>query len=128
MMNLSAFSQQIISNKDTLVCFTIPQAKFLLKKYYDAEKFKALDSVSEKQSSIKDSVIKSMNVRLLEKDSIIADDSSYILIQNKNIKSLNISLYKQQVATEKQIVYKWAAIVIGGLISAFEGYMAFIKP
>ena len=127
-MNLSVFSQQIILNKDTLVCFTIPQAKFLLKKYYDAEKFKALDSVSEKQSSIKDSVIKSMNVRLLEKDSIIADDSSYILIQNKNIKSLNISLYKQQVATEKQIVYKWAAIVIGGLISAFEGYMAFIKP
>ena len=105
---------------DTVICFNISQSKFLLKSYYKSIEFKNLDSVCEAQSAIKDSDIAVLKLKCLEKDSIIADDSTCILIQNNKVKFLNQRVYIANKETTKQAIYKWVAIVVGSAVSLFE--------
>jgi hypothetical protein len=105
---------------DTTICFNIPQSKFLLKSYYKSIKFENLNSICEIQSAIKDSAIAILKLKCIEKDSIIADDSTYILIQNNQVKFLNQRVYIAHKEAIKQTIYKWAAIVIGSVVSLLE--------
>jgi hypothetical protein len=105
---------------DTTICFTIPQSKFLLKKYYESIEYKKLDLVCEAQGIAKDSVVSILKLKCDEKDSIIVDDSTYILVQNLQIKQLNRKVFIEHREKIKQTAYKWIAIVVGSVVSFLE--------
>jgi len=116
--SIKAFSQKaILSDKDTIICFTIPQSKFLLKKYYQAEELLILDSICEAQL-VNFKAVSNSNERIIK--------SQYLMIQNKEeelrlkeleIGGLNelISDKEKEIATQK--TYKWIAITTTIIIS-----------
>ncbi len=118
MTSIKAFSQKaILSDKDTIICFTIPQSKFLLKKYYQAEELLILDSICEAQL-VNFKAVSNSNERIIK--------SQYLMIQNKEeelrlkeleIGGLNelISDKEKEIATQK--TYKWIAITTTIIIS-----------
>lgn len=61
--SLIAYSQRtLLNNNDTLICFSVKESKFLLKKVYEVNKLDELLSLCENKSSFKDSIITSNNI------------------------------------------------------------------
>lgn len=109
--SIKAFSQKAtLSEKDTVICFTIPQSKYLLKKYYQAEELLILDSICEAQLSVfKD--ISSSNERVIKNQSLVLKNKDEeVRLKELEIGGLNelINDKEKEIATQK--LYKWIAI------------------
>jgi len=128
-MNITVYSQKtILSNtKDTLICFTINQSKFLLKEHYKLEKCDTLFSICELKNSLKDSVIKGKNLIIQNHIGINKDLMQIITLKDEqfnNIKTENLSLSKQ---LKWQKIYKFCAIIGGGLVASYLSYKLIIR-
>lgn len=132
-LNLTAFSQQIDSTtfvktktikigNDTLVLLTVEQTKFLLKKVYEVEELKELNSDCELEVLLYDSTVKS-NENVIEfQQEIIKNDNEIIQLKNYEIKKLNDQIETERKQTRKQKFYKWVAITVGAFGTSFMTY------
>jgi len=128
LLNLTAFSQKtVLSNGDTTICFSIPQAKFLLKQVYlVAEKDTLLNitetelKISNEKSTIYQQQIQAYK-EVINKQIEITQNS--IAISNQ--KDEEIKILKKQVA--KQKVKTWFAILGGVVSTAFVSYLYISK-
>lgn len=119
-MSIKAFSQKaILSDKDTIICFTIPQSKYLLKKYYQAEELLILDSICEAQlSSFK--AISNSNERIIKNQSLVLKNKDEeVRLKELEIGGLNELISDKDKEINKQKTYKWIAIVSGLLFSSY---------
>lgn len=120
-----AFSQVAQFNgKDTVICITVKQSKFLVKKCFEAAQMTALDSICEHQRALDDSIHRN-DVKMLQDYAGLSEDNSKIIaLKDYSIKSLENSLKSAQKDTNKQKLYKWIAIVGEGALCGFLGYKA----
>ena len=128
LLNLTAYSQKpVLIDGDTTICFSVPQAKFLLKQVYlVAEKDTLLKltetqlKVSNEKSTIYQQQIQAYQ-EVINKQSEITQNSIAISTQ----KDEEIKILKKEIA--KQKVKTWACILGGVVSTAFVSYLYLSK-
>lgn len=124
LMNLQAFSQQVVLNSkgDTTICFSVPQAKFMLKKYYQVEMLDSLFAICELQRQVADSII-SNDQKIFDKNQLILNNQyQVVVLKEYEISKLENIVTDQKKTIRRQKLYKWLSIIGGGTISSFLGY------
>lgn len=122
LLNLTAYSQQTVFTKtgDTLIAFTEAQYKFLLKKVYEVNELKEIDSIKTIHIAYCDSVFESNSQVIAEQGEIILNQKEIVELKDYQIGKLNEQLEIERKATRRQKVGKWIAICVG---SASTGFM-----
>ena len=121
-MSLTLYSQNIQLNnrKDTVICFSILQGKFLLQTYYENELNKNLNKLSSNQLAMCDSVKKSLNNIILAQNTIIENRESYIELKDNEVLDLNIQVDKanKKILTLKRLnkITLVTSFIVGGTI------------
>lgn len=123
-MSITAYSQKtaLSSNGDTTICFSISQAKFLLKKYYEVEKYATLDSICQLQLLYSDSVNNTLTRTIVSQSVIIKNLDDINSLKDIQIQSLTNRLGDEKIATKKQKIGKYIAIGVSVVASGFFGY------
>jgi hypothetical protein len=123
------YSQKTILNEkgDTTICFSVGQSKYLLKKVYEVDKWKSLDSICEKQIVVSDSIKASLQRSIKTQSTIIKNQDDIIVLKGYEIQKLTDSLADKNKAIRRQKTYKWVAIISGGALSGFLGYKYITK-
>lgn len=121
--------QVLISGNDTVSCYTNKELRVITKAVLHGKECDTLLSVCEKQRALSDSVQKSLNQALSIQSVIVKNQEEIISNQIKIVKTKDYQIIKltdelteQVKATRIQKMYKWAAIIVGGVAS---GYMAY---
>ncbi|OQA33118.1 MAG: hypothetical protein BWY54_01001 [Candidatus Dependentiae bacterium ADurb.Bin331] len=120
-MNLTVFSQQTVFTKtgDTLIAFTLEQSKFLLKKVYEVNELKELDSLNRLQLDYCDSVFVSNEQVILDQENIVLNQKEIIELKDYQISKLNEQLEIERKNVRRQKLFKWVAIISGSSLSGF---------
>lgn len=123
-MSITAYSQKtaLSSNGDTTICFSISQAKFLLKKYYEVEKYATLDSICQLQLLYSDSINNTLTSTIVSQSVIIQNLDDINSLKDIQIQSLTNRLGDEKIATKKQKIGKYIAIGVSVVASGFFGY------
>lgn len=123
------FSQTITldSKKDTSICFSINQGRFLLTQTI------AVKELTEK-TSLYEKIVANQKKEIEKQRAIIVRDSTdkkELLLLNKKSEeqyNLEVGKFNAQVKENKELqrsiirqkVYKWIAIVVSGVVIAYE--------
>lgn len=129
------YSQKIISNKsDTLIGYTLVQNDFIIKGLKQWKYYKIADSICEKQNQNNVEIIKKQQL-IIKNDSIdksdfkkiIKNNNEFLLIKDNKITQLTeaLSTAKQDIKFQK--VYKWTAIIVGGIVTTYVTYKYITK-
>ena len=129
LMNLSLFSQKTFINKpgDTLICFTLNQSKFLLKEHYRLQMTDSLLSVCNSQIVSCDSIKKISQQLTAKYDNLMLIHKDYTSIQASEISLLNETINSQKKLIKVEKMSKIIAIIGGGILSGFLGYLLIVK-
>jgi DNA-binding transcriptional regulator YbjK len=98
-VNFKGFSQKraLTTDGDTVVIFSIPQAKKMLKVYYEAQECKELQVVNDSIISAQDKIIQAQIQSISYADTTIMYKDSVIYSQKEEIR-----LYRKQIIKEKK--------------------------
>lgn len=112
----------LLLKTDTLVGFTLPQAKFLLKQTFQLKECDTLRKICLAESQLKDSILIHQTLNLKDCKQINENQKNIIWMQDNQIENLKAEAVALNKAVRRQKVYKWVAILAGGAISAYTGY------
>lgn len=117
----TSYSQTLILNKggDSLIAFTIPQAKFILKLPAKIKEQSAMLDVCEKQKLYKDSTSRADSIIIKSQAKTIENKDEAILIKDMLCKAEKQGLNSE---INRQCRQKWLAIVITSVIFSAEIY------
>lgn len=123
------YSQSMTLNSagDTIISISLSQSKFLLKKYYEAEKLSKLDSICEYQLRLSDSLCNSQKKVIQNQSYIIKNDGEIVNLKNEEIKILTDSLKKEKKQTAIQRIGKQISIALGTITTLFMTYLWIAK-
>ena len=123
LVNLMAYSQKLLlNNGDTLICFSVNQAKFLEKEHYRADNYFTSDSICREQIFLKDRQVK-MYIKIEDKlQGIINNQSNVIKFKDEELNQCKIILNNSQREIKKQKRLKIISIIAGGTINCFLIY------
>ena len=123
LVNLMAFSQKIVlNNGDTLICFSVNQAKFLAKEHYRADTYFTSDSICKEQIILKDRQVK-MYIKIEDKlQGVINNQSSIIKFKDEELNQCKIILKNSQSEIKKQKRLKIISLIVGGGLNCFFIY------
>jgi hypothetical protein len=110
------------SKGDTTICFSVTQAKFLLKKYYEVEKYAKLDSLCEQQLLYSDSLVGVLSNTIGTQSIMISNLDDINSLKDIQVQSLINRLGDEKIATRKQKVGKYIAIGVSVVSTGFLGY------
>ena len=123
LVNLMAFSQKIVlNNGDTLICFSVNQAKFLAKEHNRAETYFTSDSICKEQIILKDRQVK-MYIKIEDKlQGVINNQSNVIKFKDEELNQCKIILNNSQREIKKQKRLKIISLIVGGGLNCFFIY------
>jgi hypothetical protein len=123
-MSLRGYSQKVILNekKDTMICFTVNQSKFLLKKVYQAEECDTLRKICETQSLLKDTILSNKEKEITALKMIYDNTNTMLKLKEYEIDKLKQSLQLANDEARKQKRHKWFFIGTTAVVSLFTGY------
>ncbi len=98
---------------DTIIGFTVPQSKYLLKEHYRAEKLDTLLNICEKQKVECDSLRKDNLREINNFQMVISNKDAMFSIKEQELKKTELSLSYANKEIRKQKVQKW--LTMGGL-------------
>ena len=109
--SLNAYSQKraLTTKGDTVIVFSVPKAKWLLKQTYKVGELTTLDSLNKSELTIKDSIITGLNMNINDYKKLIIVKGEVIDGQYTHIDQL-----KKEIKRQKR--YKMYAI-LGGAVS-----------
>lgn len=118
------FSQKtILDNKDTLICFTQPECKMILKEFSRANYLDTLTKIQSKEIYI----LKASNKELQEmfdiKSSQLKLSQDLSKIKDVEIDRLVLSKQKLQKEITRQKTHKIISIIAGSISTAFMTYL-----
>ena len=99
LVNFKGFSQKraLTTEGDTVVIFSIPQAKKMLKVYYEAQECKELQVINDSIITSHDNIIQAQIQAISYADTTIMYKDSVIISQKEEIR-----LYRKQIIKEKK--------------------------
>ena len=122
-MSSEMFSQTLVLNKkDTTICFSLNQGRYLLKQVYRVQECDTLYSICNAQNSIKDNIINEQQANVGALKKVILNQNTLIAINKDLINSMEQKISDAKKDTKKQKVYKWLAITGGVVLSGYLGY------
>jgi hypothetical protein len=123
LVNLMVYSQKLLlNNGDTLICFSVNQAKFLAKEHYRAETYFKADSICKEQIILKDRQVK-MYIKIEDKlQGVINNQSSIIKFKDEELNQCKIILNNSQREIKKQKRLKIISIIVSGGLNCFFIY------
>lgn len=129
------FSQKLVSiNGEQLIGYTQQQNDYIFKSIKQLKLFRASDSICNMQMNNLNLMLKLKNERIAS-DSLDKRDlrktnqnssEKFILAEQKN-KGLESTITSLNRTVNRQKVYKWVAIVAGGVASSYLGYKYITK-
>jgi len=108
--------------KDTIICFSITQAKYLEKQVYKVRELDTLYSICNSQIANKKAIQDSLKKNILDYQRIIANDNQKFYLKENEVNSLKATVSGLNRQLRGQKVAKWLAIGIGGALSGYLGY------
>lgn len=126
LMTSKIYSQKAIIEKpgDTLICFSVPQSKFLLKEYYRLQMIDSLLYVCEEQKLVYDANLKTCNRLSFKYEKQFENCSQYQKIQEHEIIRLNKLVDEQEKTIIREKRNQKILLVCSGLLTGFFGYLA----
>jgi len=129
-MNLMTYSQKLVLDDrgDTLVCFSVPKSKFLLKQVYKVAECDTLLKICERQKTLCDTITQ-RNARIIFNCFGVNDANERIIkVKDYEITRIGDQLKDTQKQVRRQKVYKWFFICTTGLVSGYLGYYTLKHP
>jgi len=123
-MSLISYSQvpTLNSKGDTVLCFSINQAKYLAKEHYRADNYFKSDSICNLEIIQKDRQIK-MYIKIEDKlQTIINNQAGITKLKDEEMKGLKLSLESAHKEAKKQKTYKVLSLIGGAVISGYLGF------
>lgn len=119
-----AFSQTTVLNSkgDTTICFTMPQARFLLKQSVQLGECQKLFTVCEMRRNYLDSAFTSDSIVISDLNTVVSNKDKLLslkTIEIGEVRENNRTLKKQ---LRRQKVYKWLAIGAAAVYVGWQGY------
>ncbi len=98
LMNINLYSQTkaLTSNGDTVICFSVQKAKFLLKQHYKVKELMELDSINKAQLALKDSVNATNKRTISDLDTVVANQKKIIDFRGAQLSDTKDKLAKSQ--------------------------------
>ena len=129
-MNLRAYSQRVVldEKRDTMICFTVNQSKFLLKKVYELEKCDTLKSICNRQLVFKDKIIENKDTVIKSLKMINDNVNSMLKLKEHEVDRLKSALQVANDEARKQKRHKWFFIGTTAVVSLFTGYYILTHP
>jgi hypothetical protein len=127
-MSSKLFSQTLVLNKkDTTICFSLNQGRYLLKQVYKVKECDTLYAICEAQKNLNDSILQKQKTNIDALKKIILNKNTVIAINENLISSLEQKISDAEKDTRTQKVYKWLAITGGAVLSTFVTYKYITK-
>jgi len=128
-MSLTAYSQvpTLNSKGDTVLCFSIDQAKYLAKEHYKADTYFKSDSICNLESKKKDLTIKMYEKIEARLQTVVGNQKTILNIKEDELKQVNLKLENANKEIKKQKFYKLVSIIVGGSLSGYIGYKYITK-
>jgi hypothetical protein len=128
-MSFPIFSQSTVLNDkgDTTICFSLPQAKFLLKQHYQVQMIDSLNSICETQLDLCDSINLSSLQAYEKYENLLLNKDEVINVKDYEINTLKTVVNNQKKEIKKQKIFKWLGIGGGTLLSGFFAYKYITK-
>lgn len=130
MLSLSTISQNtypklIKYDKDTVVAFTVPQAKSIAKDIENLHYFDALNQVYTKKDSVNTKIINNLDEQIVNYKAELKNSNTIDSSRVKQIDNLNClnAIQKKQIKVEKR---KKNLAIAGSILVAILGSYAFI--
>ena len=123
-----SFSQKtILDNSDTLICFSVPQSKFMLKEYYRAISNDSLLKVSERQIISYKKIIEADKLIFDKYDEEVANYMLIINNQQVQMQDLSYQIREHKKTIKKEKLKKQLAIGCGVLATGIMTYLWIVK-
>ena len=128
-MSLISYSQvpTLNSKGDTVLCFSINQAKYLAKEHYRADNYFKSDSICNLEIIQKDRQIK-MYIKIEDKlQTIINNQAGITKLKEEEMKGLKLSIENAHKEAKKQRMYKVIFFIGGSVTSGYLGFKYMTK-
>lgn len=127
------FSQAITLNSkgDTLLCFSVPQSKFLLKTYYGLEECKATDSITTNENKALKTIVSLKDSQILSLKEITAKTEQQVAIHKEAVDRMVEVVNDQNKSITKLQRKNYLLSVLGATGTLAMGILyltEFIKP
>lgn len=101
-VSFPTYSQKraLTSEGDTVICFTVPQSRYLLKTIYKARELKTLDSLNQCVIAEKDTVITALELQIKDYKEVRTNDGEIKRILKEENKLLNKRLKSEKLKTK----------------------------
>ncbi len=136
--NLTVFSQATILDStavknvrtlkignDTIIGFTVPQSKYLLKEHYRAEKLDTLNRICEQQKTECDSLRKDNLQEISNFQMVISNQNKMFALKEEELKKTELSLADTHKELRKQKMQK--LITIGAALAETIFFVKYIS-
>jgi hypothetical protein len=117
----------MLDGKDTLIAFSIPQSKHLLKEVYRANMLDSLLKLSDEQVTLSRTIIEADKVAFERYDEVIENNNSALKIRESQLREneKTIAVLNKDVIRQKR--QKIVAIICGSVTTLFMGYLFISK-
>lgn len=127
LLSLVSRSQEVlVSGKDTLICFTPDQSKFILKQVTELEFCKDQNKINENILLKQDSLLNNLNETIAYKDSLIENCDEVVHVKDIQITVLRSDLDKANRAYTKQKRRTKASLIGGSILSGILTVLIFV--
>jgi len=127
-MSLPTYSQRsLIQDKDTLICFNLAEAKFLLKKVVALKECDTLRKLDAIHIAHLDTTITSLKKINSNNSLLLLNKKEELSLKDYKISFLESSLKKQQKLYKRQKLYKILVGALGTLTTGFVTYLWITK-
>ena len=113
----------MLDDKDTLIAFTVPQSKFLLKEVYRADMLDSLLILTEQQLVLSRNIIEADKEAFSRYEEVIENSNSILRVREAQIKENEKSIGRLNSEIKRQKRQKIIGIICGSVGTLFMGYL-----
>jgi hypothetical protein len=123
--NSILFSQRLILNKskDTTICFSLKESKYLLAQCYKVQKCDTVNTILEKEIEYKKQIIQEHDTIIKVSHKIIVNQNEIIRLKQNEVDALNVINLGLKDQLKKQKTYKRLAIITGVVLLGLVGFV-----
>lgn len=117
----------MLDGKDTLIAFSVPQSKFLLKEVYRANMLDSLLKLTEQQLVLSRNIIEADKEAFERYDEVIENNNSILRVKDAQIRENEKTIGRMNNEIVRQKRHKIIGIICGSVTTLFMGYLYISK-
>jgi hypothetical protein len=113
----------MLDGKDTLIAFSVPQSKYLLKEVYRAIMLDSLLKLSDEQLTLSRTIIVADKLAMEKYEEVIENNAGALRIREVQIKEKDKTIRSLNAEVKRQKRQKVIGIICGSVTTVFMGYL-----